>query len=1207
MSGFFTNYTATGSNVIGGVFEDTESFATGNVNGWVGVLGTMNFTNGSGNIFFPGGPATVTSIDAHLGTQTGFDHLDILNGYSATWEGVLETVTTSGANVFVNNVLAGSYAFSGSDLVFNFSAGNNNPDTLGVVLQAVGYQNSASVRAEFHEQISFSFGTSSGTVTAPSADVSVGQILAVANEPSTFNFTAPAGATLSGYSNVATPLFAGASVALSEGIHTEPAGQQDPSDYYVSGVHVAIVNPHPGDQLVIATSANVHDDGNGHYSIDDGSAQIGAGGTTIEGFTVGGATVAGGASAWAGDLLRAISYTNASNPSPGAVQVSLSLDAKHWTSSADAGVVPFTPQIFTVNLTPLPSVVPETGSVTAGGGVSATAATGALAGDSDANGYALSVSTIGGGGPGSTVHGLYGDLTLNADGSYAYTAGATTGEATNIAAANGAVTDSFNFSVSDGHGGLVASSLGIGLDASHPSVTGAEFAFANSQIKAGDSGGITLDMSSPVSLNTAGGAPSLTLNDGQTATFDAAHSTATRLVFDYQVAPGATDVAALAVSAVNLNGAIAQNVSNVANASFGLAGVAQAGPEIGPFFTTALASPSSGAFGVGQSVTLLVEMNSAVNVTGTTATLSLSNGGVATLDVANTAALSPLGILAFDYKVAPDDLDTEALSITAITLHGTTVTDGGGLAANFLGTAGTFANVKIETTPPTLSPLGAETVEAAGPSGAAASFAATATDGLGGSDPVAFTEGAKVVHSGDVFPLGTHLVTAKATDAAGNFATESFTITVRDTTAPDTSISSSPAALTNSKAATFLVAGSDAVGVSGFQYQLDGGAWTAAASTTISLTDLADGAHAFQVRAIDAAGNVDQTPASFNWTVDTVAPAVTNHLASDTGASSSDRITSNPALTGATDPNAVVHFTVDGAAIAATATASAAGAWSFTPSGLADGGHTIVASSTDGAGNTGTASLSFTLDTTAPQTQIASLAQNGGSTKATVTFAGQSEGGATILKVVDTQVGGAQIGAVGDGVSTVLATANASGGWSVTSGSGFSYSSASAYKVDVTAEDVAGNISTISTLFGSTKADDLTGSAGNDFLVGGGKGDTLTGGAGADAFVYKAIGDSQPGAGNFDTITDFTHGVDRVDFSAIAGLNTGVQAVTVNLLTATPASIAAHTIDLVTIGGSTTIYANASNSSETLSNSHEDMQINLTGVTTFAASDFLLH
>src|SRR5439155_482711 len=52
--------------------------------------------------------------------------------------------------------------------------------------------------------------------------------------------------------------------------------------------------------------------------------------------------------------------------------------------------------------------------------------------------------------------------------------------------------------------------------------------------------------------------------------------------------------------------------------------------------------------------------------------------------------------------------------------------------------------------------------------------------------------------------------------------------------------------------------------------------------------------------------------------------------------------------------------------IATTVTADAQGAWSFTPTGLADGAHTIVASQTDSFDNTGTASLTFTLDTTAP-------------------------------------------------------------------------------------------------------------------------------------------------------------------------------------------------------------------------------------------------
>ena len=98
----------------------------------------------------------------------------------------------------------------------------------------------------------------------------------------------------------------------------------------------------------------------------------------------------------------------------------------------------------------------------------------------------------------------------------------------------------------------------------------------------------------------------------------------------------------------------------------------------------------------------------------------------------------------------------------------------------------------------------------------------------------------------------------------------------------------------------------------------------------------------------------------------TSAPTVTASLTVITGTSSSDYITSNSALNGTGLPNTEVHFAIDGSPIASTVMADAQGTWSFNPSGLADGPHTIVASQTDAFGNTGAASLSFTLDTTAP-------------------------------------------------------------------------------------------------------------------------------------------------------------------------------------------------------------------------------------------------
>jgi hypothetical protein len=72
--------------------------------------------------------------------------------------------------------------------------------------------------------------------------------------------------------------------------------------------------------------------------------------------------------------------------------------------------------------------------------------------------------------------------------------------------------------------------------------------------------------------------------------------------------------------------------------------------------------------------------------------------------------------------------------------------------------------------------------------------------------------------------------------------------------------------------------------------------------------------------------------------------------------------------------------------------------------------------------------------------------------------------------------------------------------------------------------------------------------------------------------------------------------------------NCNNQSVAINILTGNaPASIVAHTIDVVIDGGNAILYGNASGLSGTISNGHEDMQNNLTGVTSMNASDFLLH
>ena len=96
-----------------------------------------------------------------------------------------------------------------------------------------------------------------------------------------------------------------------------------------------------------------------------------------------------------------------------------------------------------------------------------------------------------------------------------------------------------------------------------------------------------------------------------------------------------------------------------------------------------------------------------------------------------------------------------------------------------------------------------------------------------------------------------------------------------DLVPPDTSITTQPPSITNSAPASFSFTGSDTgAGVAGFQCRLDGAAYTNCTSP-VNFTGLPDGPHAFNVRAVDGAGNVDASPGAVTWTVDTTPPTIT--------------------------------------------------------------------------------------------------------------------------------------------------------------------------------------------------------------------------------------------------------------------------------------------------------------------------------------------
>jgi RHS repeat-associated protein len=94
----------------------------------------------------------------------------------------------------------------------------------------------------------------------------------------------------------------------------------------------------------------------------------------------------------------------------------------------------------------------------------------------------------------------------------------------------------------------------------------------------------------------------------------------------------------------------------------------------------------------------------------------------------------------------------------------------------------------------------------------------------------------------------------------------------KDTTPPDTSITSGPSGSSNNPNPSFSFEATEIN--SSFECKLDAGSW---GSCTIpkAYSSLADGSHSFEVRATDSSGNLDSTPAQVSWTIDTVAPQTT--------------------------------------------------------------------------------------------------------------------------------------------------------------------------------------------------------------------------------------------------------------------------------------------------------------------------------------------
>lgn len=232
----------------------------------------------------------------------------------------------------------------------------------------------------------------------------------------------------------------------------------------------------------------------------------------------------------------------------------------------------------------------------------------------------------------------------------------------------------------------------------------------------------------------------------------------------------------------------------------------------------------------------------------------------------------------------------------------------------------------------------------------------------------------------------------KVTDNAGNDGTIASQAYVLDTTAPTTTFgalklsldtgSSSSDFITKTPAQTITATLSSAPAGSDEVYgSLDNGATWSNITSKLSGTALTwdgvtlSGSNTVQLKVTDIAGN-DGTIKSQAYVLDISAPATPStpvlDSASDTGASSSDRITNNttPTITGTAESGSTVTlYDTDGTTVLGTGVATG-GAYSIAVSALTSTSHTITAKATDVAGNTSAASsgTTLTIDTSAPTT-----------------------------------------------------------------------------------------------------------------------------------------------------------------------------------------------------------------------------------------------
>jgi probable HAF family extracellular repeat protein len=286
----------------------------------------------------------------------------------------------------------------------------------------------------------------------------------------------------------------------------------------------------------------------------------------------------------------------------------------------------------------------------------------------------------------------------------------------------------------------------------------------------------------------------------------------------------------------------------------------------------------------------------------------------------------------FDNDVALFHYENEAwVDVTlSVDTAGTTVCG----AVTSLSPFAVFQSVPpADTTPPSLTVPASVAVEATGPGGAVVAFSVTASDPDDEAGPVTCSPA-----SGSTFPIGTTVVACTSSDTHGNVATESFTVTVRDTTPPTISCAAPSGswhkanvslACTASDAGSGLTNAADASFTLGTN--VPQGAWDASAST--GSHTVCDNAHNCATAGPIAGNQIDLQPPTITIAI----PTASTFMLGQQVASS--------------------YSCADGGSGVATCSGSVANGGTIDTTTI--GVHSFVVTATDLAGNTTTSTATY--------------------------------------------------------------------------------------------------------------------------------------------------------------------------------------------------------------------------------------------------------